>query len=130
MKRLEAELEDICKKASEAERIAQEIEDEAMAMDMAEYMQEHIGEEYSGIITEIYPHGMFVKASNNITGKVKFENMLDDRYRYNPDKRAIIGSSTKKKYQIGNKVFVVVKDACKETRTINFQIGKQKSLRK
>jgi len=130
MKRLEAELEDICKKASEAERIAQEIEDEAMAMDMAEYMQEHIGDEYSGIITEIYSHGMFVKTSNNITGKVKFENMLDDRYRYNPDKRAIIGAATKKKYQIGNKVFVVVKDACKETRTINFQIGKQKSLRK
>lgn len=130
IKKLEIELEDICKKASDMERIAQEIEDEAMAMDMAEYMEDHIGEEYNGIITEIYPHGMFVKASNNITGKVKFENMLDDRYRYNPEKRAIIGSSTKKKYQIGNKVLVVVKDACKETRTINFQMGKQKSLRK
>lgn len=130
VKKLEIELEDICKKASEKERIAQEIEDEVMAMDMAEYMEDHIGEEYNGIITEIYPHGMFVKASNNITGKVKFENMLDDKYRYNPDKRAIIGSSTKKKYQIGNKVLVIVKDACKETRTINFQIGKQKSLRK
>lgn len=130
IKKLEIELEDISKKASEMERIAQEIEDEAMAMDMAEYMEDHIGEEYNGIITEIYPHGMFVKASNNITGKVKFENMLDDKYRYNPEKRAIIGSSTKKKYQIGNKVLVVVKDACKETRTINFQIGKQKSLRK
>ena len=35
IKKLEAELEDICKKASEAERIAQEIEDDAMAMDIA-----------------------------------------------------------------------------------------------
>lgn len=130
IKKLEKELDAICKKASEMERIAKDIEDEVMAMDMAEYMEKHIGEEYSGIITEIYSHGMFVKTSNNIVGKVKFENMLDDKYKYDSEKRAIIGLSTKKKYQIGNKILVIAKDACKETRTINFQTGKQKSLRK
>lgn len=127
---LEKELEHICERASEMERIAELIEEEVLAMDMAEYMEEHIGETYGGIITEIYQHGMFVKTNNHITGKVKLENMLDDKYRYDDDKKAIIGKRTKKKYQIGNKVCVVVKDACKATRTINFEIGKQKSLRK
>ncbi len=127
---LESELKSICEKASSAERVAQSIEDEVLAMDMAEYMEHHIGEEYNAIITEVYPHGMFVKTTNNITGKIKFENMLDDKYCYDNDRKAIIGKSTKKKYQIGNMVCVVAKDACKETRTINFEIGKQKSLRK
>ena len=53
------------------------IEDEVMAMDMAEYMEKHIGEEFNGFITEVYPHGMFVKTTNHITGKVKFENLRD-----------------------------------------------------
>jgi len=99
-------------------------------MAMAEYMEKHIGESFNAIVTEVYPHGMFVKTDDMISGKIKFENMLDDKYHYDKDKRAIIGKNSKKKYQIGNKVCVVVKDACKETRTINFEIGKQKSLRK
>lgn len=127
---LEKDFEILCERASSAERTAQLIEDEVLAMDMAEYMEDHIGEEYRGIITEVYPHGMFVKTTENISGKVKFENMLDDKYYYDYDKKAIIGRANKKKYQIGNKVYVVVKDACKETRTINFELGKQKSLRK
>ena len=130
IERVEQEFNEICERASEAERIAQLIEAETLAMDMAEYMESHIGEGYDGIITEVYPHGMFVKLNNNITGKIKFENMHGDKFRYDYDKRAIIGTATKKKYQIGKKVFVVAKDACKATRTINFEIGKQKSLRK
>jgi len=128
--KLEQELFEIAKHASSIEKIAQDIENEALAMAMAEYMEKHIGESFNAIVTEVYPHGMFVKTDDMISGKIKFENMLDDKYHYDKDKRAIIGKNSKKKYQIGNKVCVVVKDACKETRTINFEIGKQKSLRK
>ena len=128
--KLEKELLEVAKKASTMERISELIEDEALAMAMAEYMEGHIGEEFNGYITEIYQHGMFVKTDNLISGKIKFENMLEDKFYYDDDKKAIIGKATKKKYQIGNRVCVVAKDACKETRTINFELGKQKSLRK
>lgn len=127
---LEKQFDMICNKASETEKIAKLIEDEALLMEMAKYMENHIGEKYFGMVTEIYPHGMFVKTNENISGKIKFENMVDDRYFYDYDKKAIIGKNTKRKYQIGNRVCVVVKDACKETRTIDFEIGNKKSLRK
>lgn len=127
---LEKELVSICEKASATEHIAKLIEREALAMAMAEYMQEHIGDEYNGVITQIYPHGMLVETDNMITGKVRFENMCDDYYYFVPESNLLIGKKTKKKYQIGKRVCVVVKDACKETRTIDFEIGKQKSLRK
>ena len=127
---LEKELDDICIHASKTERIAQKIESEALAMKMAEYMESHINEEYNAIVTEVYKHGMFVQTDNLITGKIKFENMHGDSYVYNDDKKAIIGKNTNKKYQIGSRVCVVVKDASKATRTINFEIGKQKSLEK
>ena len=127
---IEEELVQISKNITKSEKIAQDIENEALSMAMAEYMKKHIGETYSGIITEVYSHGMFVKTDNMISGKIKFEDMLDDKYYYDNVKNAIIGKTTKKKYQIGNRVVVVVKDACKENRTVNFEIGKQKSLRK
>lgn len=130
MRNLEKELIEIAKHASNIEKIAQDIENEALMMAMAEYMEGHIGEEYKAIITEIYSHGMFVKTSDMISGKIKFEDMLDDKYRYDPDKKAIIGKITKNMYQIGNKIYVIAKDASKEARTINFETGKLRVLKK
>ena len=130
IKELEKQLELVCRNASDKERLAKSIEDEVLAMEMAEYMQDHIGEEYDAIITEVYPHGMFVKTKDNISGKVKFENITNDKYRYDSDRRAAIGIKTKNKYQIGNRVLVIVKDACKETRTINFTIEEKKKIKK
>lgn len=130
--KLEDELYEIAKSASRTERIAMEIEDEALMMAMAEYMEGHIGEEYEAIITEVYKHGMFVKTKDNITGKIKFDNMTDDKYHFDPDKKAVIGKNHNKKHQIGNKIYVLVKDACKQTRTINFETisNKPKTLTK
>lgn len=127
--KLEKELQVISENASRAERIDKQMEDEANAMAMAEYMEKHIGEGFEVYITQVYPHGMFVKTKNMISGKIKFEDMLDDNYYFDYDKKAIIGKSTKKKYQIGNRIFAIVKDASKENRTINFEMNKQKSLR-
>lgn len=130
MERLEKEFAEIADKASATEKIAQLIEEEALAMSMAEYMEGHIGEEFNGIVTKVYQNGMFVETDDMITGKVSFEDMLDDYYYYVAENNAIIGKHTKKKYQIGKRVCIVVKDACKKNRTINFEMGKQKSLRK
>ena len=130
IERLEREFAEIAEKASSTERIAQKIEEEALAMAMAEYIEGHIGEEFQGIVTKIYQNGMVIQTDDMITGKISFENMVDDYYYYVAENNAIIGKNTKKKYQIGKRVCVVAKDACKQTRTINFEIGKEKSLRK
>ena len=130
---LEKELTSISVNASRTEKLSQDIEREALAMAMAEYMEDHIGEEYNGTVTEVYQHGMFVKTENLVSGKVSFENMGNDVYQYDYDKRAIIGKNTNQKYQIGNKVYVMVKDASKANRTVDFMIvdkPKQKVLEK
>jgi len=127
---LENEIKDIARYASEAEQLSKLIEEEALAMEMAKYMEKHIGESYDAIVTEVYQQGMIVETSNHIVGKVKIENIHAERFKYDYDKRALVGKITNRRYRIGNKVVVIVKDACKETRTINFEIGKQKSLKK
>ena len=93
----------------------------------------HIGEEFNGIITEVYSHGMFVRTENLISGKVGLNDIGNDKFQYDYDKKAIVGKKTGKKYQIGNKVCVLVKDASKENRTVDFTVVesvKQKVLKK
>lgn len=127
---LEKELIDIASHASNIEWKAKQIESEAIMMSMAAYMENHIGENFDGTITEVYPHGMVVRTNNMITGKIKINSMQDDKYYYEPSRNAIIGKNHQKKYQIGNKVYVIVKDANKATRTVNFELSKKKVLKK
>ena len=123
-------LDEVCNHANEIEKIDKLIEIEAMDMKMAEYMEKHIGEKFEVYVTDVSKSGMIVRTKNLIRGKIKLENIEDDKYYYDYDKKAIIGKKTKHKYQIGNKILVLVKDACKETRTVNFEIPKQKILNK
>ena len=119
-------LKEVCKKANDIEKIGDLMEEEANDMLMAKYMKNHIGEEFEVIVTEIGKNSMLVRTKNLIRGKIKIENMLDDTYYYDRDKQAIIGKKEKKKYQIGTKLFVLVKNASPANRTINFEIPKQK----
>ena len=124
--KLEKELQVVCENASKIEKISKEIEEKGMQLEMARYMEKYVGKGFDAYITEIYQHGMLAKTENMIVGKIKLEDILDDKYYFDYDKNAIIGKKNKKKYTIGQKVYVVVKDASKANRTISFKIEKEK----
>ena len=127
---LEKELFDIANHASNMEKKAQEVEQDALKMAMAQYMEKHIGEGYDAVITDVYPRGIFVRTNELISGKVRFDSIPGDRYYYNSKENAVVGKKHKKKYKIGNKVYVVVKDASKVNRTVDFAISNSRVLRK
>lgn len=118
---LEKTLNEVAKESSKVEKIAIELEDEALKMAMAEYMENHIGETTNGVITDIYISGALIKTVNQITGKLKLEDMKDDKYYVDKDQNVIIGKKTKEKYHLGDQIEVTVKKADKKERTINFE---------
>ena len=118
---LEKTLNEVAKESSKVEKIAIELEDEALKMAMAEYMENHIGETTNGVITDIYISGALIKTLNQITGKLKLEDMKDDKYYVDKDQNVIIGKKTKEKYHLGDQIEVTVKKADKKERTINFE---------
>ncbi|MBQ9072481.1 MAG: VacB/RNase II family 3'-5' exoribonuclease [Bacilli bacterium] len=126
--KMEKELQEVCENASRVERLSKEIEEKGMNIQMAKYMQKHIGETYKVYITELYQHAMLAKTENMIVGKISFDDMKDDKYYFDYEKNAIIGKKTNKKYRIGDKVWVIVKDANKETGTVIYEMPKQKVL--
>ncbi len=117
----------IAEHSSEREVAAINAERDVDDMKMAEYMESHIGEEFEGIITSVTNFGFFVELSNLIEGLVHINTLKGDYYIHVEDQMALIGKSTKKKYQIGSKVKVKVVAASKESSTIDFEIIEDKN---
>ncbi len=108
--------------SSEMERKSEEAERDLTEMKMCEYMAEHIGDEYDGIISGINNYGVFIELENTIEGMCHVENMKDDYYTYDEMKCEMTGERTRKVYRIGDKVTIKVVGANKMLRRIDFEI--------
>ena len=120
---LEALLKEASIQASYKERKADEAEDEANMMKMAEYMESHIGEIFQGKITNITSSKVLVE-TNNIVGTVRFSDIAGDFFIFNKDKFILVGKSSKRILKIGDAIKLKVLNASKEMRTIDFEICK------
>ena len=109
---------------SERERASIECEREVDDMKMAEYMMNHIGESYEGMINSITKFGMFVTLPNLIEGLIKLDEMKGDYYTFDESTIRLIGKKDKRGYRLGDKVEVVVIAANKEAKTIDFVLKK------
>lgn len=114
-------LVDVAEHSSEMEVAATEAERDVLDMKMAEYMQDHVGEEYMGIVSGVTSFGLFVKLDNLVEGLVHIST-LDGYYNYVPEILALVKENSKKKYRIGDELKIKVVAASKEAGTIDFEI--------
>lgn len=121
---LDNSLVEIAQHSSEREVAAVDAERDVLDMKMAEYMEDHIGEEYDGIINTITNFGFFVELPNLVEGLVHVQTLKGDYFTYVPDLLAMIGKSTKKTYRLGDKVRVRCVAASKETSMVDFELVK------
>ena len=113
---------DMAGSSSNREKIATKVERESQDLKKAEYMEKRIGNKYEGIISSITSFGMFVELENTVEGLVRFEDMGKEYFIFNEERKTLIGEKTNKKYKIGDKIKIKVKNASKELRQIDFKI--------
>ena len=118
----ERELPYISKHTSETERRSIECEREVDDMKKAEYMMDHIGEKFDGIISSVMNFGMFVELPNLVEGLVRLDSLKNDYYSYDETTFTIRGNKDKRGYRLGDKVRVIVVGADKDKRTIDFEV--------
>ena len=116
------ELAEIAKHTSIMERKAIECEREVTSMKMAEYMEDHIGEQFEGIISGVTNSGIFVELPNMVEGHISMETLTDDFYAYVPEHLMLLGRRTAKQYRMGDAIKVELAYASKKTSTIQFVI--------
>lgn len=121
IRKWEEKLVYISEHSSSRERASVDCEREVEDMKMAEYMEEHIGEEFEGMISSVTSFGMFIELDNLIEGLVPLRDMKDF-FHYDEEHMTLTGERSHVKYTIGERVVIKVVRASKEEKTIDFEI--------
>ncbi len=120
IKRLQAKLPDIARHSSERERAAVEAERASVEMKKAQYMEKHIGETFTGIISGVTGFGLFVELDNTVEGMIPVSELKDDYYFYNEGAASLTGERTRRSYRLGDEVTVEVIRASREEGQVTF----------
>ena len=115
-------LYEVADHSSRTERRADESEREVEKLKKVEYMLEHIGETFEGVISGVTSWGMYVELPNTVEGMIRVSEMQDDYYIYDEEHYQMVGEHTRKIYKLGQKVKVEVVNADKIMRTIDFAL--------
>jgi ribonuclease R len=109
------------KHSSDMEVRAAEAERASIKYKQVEYMQDHIGEEFQGLISGVTDWGIYVEIiENKCEGMVRLSSLRDDYYSYDEERYLIRGHNTGKTYRLGDLTRVKVIEANLNQRTIDF----------
>ncbi|HET8802934.1 MAG TPA: ribonuclease R, partial [Aequorivita sp.] len=128
----EEEYEEKCGHSSDMENLATNAERDSIKYMQVKYMQDHQDEEFLGVISGVTEWGIYVEIiSNKCEGMVRLQDLQDDRYEFDREEYAVIGQRTKKVYQLGDEVYVKVKNADLVKKHLDFTLlGHEKEYKK
>lgn len=115
-------LANVADHSSKMERRAEEAEREVNKLKKAQYMAEHIGEEFDGVVSGVTEWGIYVELPNTIEGMVHISKLPGDYYVYDENSYEMKGTRHGKKYELGQSVRVRVDSVDTFMRTIDFDI--------
>lgn len=122
IERLKGIVEASSLRSSERERLAEQAERDADDMKKAEYMQQFVGHEFTGVISSVTSFGFFVELENTVEGLVRLANLDDDYYYYEEERMQLVGEHTKKTIKMGDVVSVLVSRVNVDLREIDFEL--------
>ena len=117
------QLPEVCRQASERERVAQEAERTSVRVMQAEYMKRHVGDEFAGVIGGVTEFGIFVEINELLVeGLVRVRDLLDDYYLFDEKHYSLKGRSRGRVYRLGDQVRVRVVAVRPEERQIELAL--------
>ena len=113
----------IATETSRLERRADEVEREVDKLKKVEYMQEHLGETFEGIISSVTGWGLYVELPNTIEGLVHISTIDGDYYHFVEETYELVGERTNRHFKLGQRVRVIAEDCDLLSRTIDFVLA-------
>jgi ribonuclease R len=114
------EYEEKCKHSSEQEKRAADAERASIKYKQVEFMQHTVGQKFKGIVSGLTDWGMYVEIEENkCEGMVRLSDLDDDFYELDAQNYRIIGRRNKRIISFGDEVWVEVKAANLNDRTID-----------
>jgi ribonuclease R len=102
-------LEEECKHSSAMEQLAASAERSSIKYKQVEYMADHLGEVYSGVISGVTEWGLYVELDDNkCEGLVPVRDLADDFYDFDEKNYSLVGRRHGHRYRLGDSVQVKV----------------------
>lgn len=120
--RMREMLPDLTRHSSEMERRAVEAERDTDSVKKAQYMEDKIGETFTGMIGSVTNFGLFVELENTIEGLVHVSYLTDDYYRFDDKHYAMIGERTGQTFRIGDEIEIKVANVNVDEASIDFEV--------
>ncbi|MBW4935688.1 ribonuclease R [Marinobacter sp. F4206] len=117
------QMERLGEHTSMAERRADDATRDVMAWLKCEYLRDHVGEEFDGVIAAVVPFGFFVELSGvYIEGLVHVSTLSGDYFHHDAAKHRLIGERTAMSFRLGDEVRVKVVRVGMEDRKIDLEL--------
>lgn len=117
-------LNDVAKRSSSRERLAEEAERETDKLKKVEYMQEHLGEVFEGVISGVTAWGIYVELPNTVEGLVHISKIEGDYFIFDENKYELRGERTNRRYVLGQNVRVRVSSVDMALRVVDFVLDR------
>ena len=115
------EYEEKCEHSSSMESLATSAERDSIKYMQIKYMQDHQNEEFLGVISGVTEWGIYVEiVSNKCEGMCRIREIKDDYYTFDDKQYALVGEISKNILQLGDEVFVKVKNADLVKKQLDF----------
>lgn len=115
--------------SSKMERRADEAERATVKLKKAEYMKEHLGEIYEGVISGVTNYGIYVELDNTVEGMVHVNSMINDYFYFDEIHYELVGQDSGVKYKLGERVLVQVKKVDMASKTIDFRLVDREDIK-
>lgn len=116
-------LEHQCEHSSAMENLAAQAERASIRYKQIEYMQQYLGEEFEGVITNVSPYGLYVEiVENKCEGMVPLHSLPNDSYDLDSDNFALVGYRRGHRYTLGDEVRIKVVQTNLERKFLDFEL--------
>ncbi len=122
-----ARIQKIAEEASEKEIAAAEAERESIKFKQVEYMKDHVGETFNGVISGVTEWGLYVEEDKTkAEGMVNVRKLGDDYYSLDEKTYSLVGQRSKRRYSLGDRVTFKVTDTDLDRKNIDIELVEEK----
>jgi len=113
--------EEKCLHSSNMESLATNAERDSIKYMQIKYMQDHKDQEFLGVISGVTEWGIYVEIlENKCEGMCRIREIKDDYYTFDEKQYALVGEISKQLLQLGDEVYVKVKNADLVKKQLDF----------
>ncbi|MBC7605699.1 MAG: ribonuclease R [Burkholderiales bacterium] len=113
--------EEKCQHSSNMEGLATSAERDSVKYMQIKYMQDHKDQEFLGVISGVTEWGIYVEiVENKCEGMCRIREIRDDYYTFDDKQYALVGEISKNVLQLGDEVYVKVKNADLVKKQLDF----------